>query len=163
MKDLGLIVRTAKSADICANVIAKMVASVSPDVVKPTNPLRLNLSLSFNRVGLQQAQVVITAHGSDLLGIEVEILILNIENVLVRSQVEVEAHRNRIDISTTEGITYTGVLVEYAQNVKGNTMPSPDREEKKKVLDQKLIKRSRGALQEYLEIVLAKRRKKDNG
>ena len=41
-------------------------------------------------------------------------------------------------------------------------MPSPDREEKK-VLDQKLIKKSRGALQEYLEIVLAKKRKKDNG
>tara|TARA_R110002110_G_scaffold130344_1_gene310714 strand:+ start:208 stop:411 length:204 start_codon:yes stop_codon:yes gene_type:complete len=65
-------------------------------------------------------------------------------------------------ISITRGLTYTGVGAAYAHNAKGYMMPSPDREEKK-VLDQKLIKKSRGALQEYLEIVLAKKRKKDNG
>ena len=127
MKDLNLIVRTAKSADVCVNVIAKVVASVGPDVVRQDNPPQ------------QTNQADNTEDG------------------------QVGAGTHRTDISITEGPTYIGAGAAYAHNAKGYMMPSPDREEKKKVLDQKLIKRSRGALQEYLERVLEKRRKKDNG
>jgi len=147
MKDLSLAVRTVKSVVVFVNATVEMGANVDPDVAEQDN----------------QTAIIQEEEETPILDIEVIPIhgqsTLNTEDVLALAQVEAEVHRT--GTPTTEALIYIEAGEVCVHSARGTIM-GLDREEKKEP-DKKLKKKSRGALQEHLERVLAKKRKKDNG